>query len=74
YSLFMFVLLGNLLGMVPYSFTFTSHIIVTFVMALFVFVLVTVVALYKHGMHFFSFFAPSGVPKVMLLLLIPIEV
>ncbi|MEK9672800.1 MAG: F0F1 ATP synthase subunit A [Rhodospirillaceae bacterium] len=74
FSVFMFVLFGNLLGMVPYSFTFTSHIIVTFTMAAVIFVGVTIIAVAKHGMHFFSFFMPPGVPMLMAPLLIPIEV
>ena len=74
FTLFMFVLLGNLLGMVPYSFTFTSHIVVTFAMAIVIFVFVTILGFVKHGMHFFSFFAPPGTPVVMLPLLVPIEV
>jgi F-type H+-transporting ATPase subunit a len=74
FTIFMFVLFGNLLGMVPYSFTFTSHIIVTFAMALVVFVAVTILGFAKHGMHFFSFFVPPGVSKAMWPLLIPIEI
>lgn len=74
FSLFMFILFGNLLGLIPYSFTFTSHIIVTFALALVVFVLVTVVGLLKHGMHFFSYFFPSGVPGWMAPIIVPIEV
>ena len=74
FTLFMFVLLGNLLGMVPYSFTFTSHIIVTFGMAFTIFIGVTILGFAKHGMHFFTFFAPPGTPMVMLPLLVPIEI
>ena len=74
FAVFMFVLFGNLIGMIPYSFTFTSHIIVTFAMALTVFVGVTVIALAKHGLHFFSFFVPPGVHWIMWPLLIPIEI
>ena len=74
FTLFMFILFGNLLGMVPYSFTFTSHIIVTFAMAAVVFVGVTILGFVKHGMHFFSFFVPPGAPVLMWPLLIPIEV
>jgi len=74
FTLFMFVLLGNLLGLVPYSFTFTSHIIVTFGMAFVIFVGVTFIGLARHGFHFLTFFVPHGVPKVLLLLLVPIEV
>jgi len=74
FTVFMFILVGNLLGMLPYQFTFTSHIIVTFVMAAVVFVLVTILAIVKHGMHFFSFFVPPGAPLYMWPLLIPIEI
>jgi len=73
FSLFMFVLLGNLLGLVPYSFTFTSHIIVTFALAAMVFIGVTIIGIVKHGFRFLSLFVPAGVPKVLLLLLVPIE-
>jgi F-type H+-transporting ATPase subunit a len=73
FTLFMFVLFGNLLGMVPYSFTYTSHIIVTFAMAAVVFIGVTLIGLKRHGLHFFTLFAPAGVPKILLLLLVPIE-
>ncbi|MGO8916778.1 MAG: F0F1 ATP synthase subunit A [Stellaceae bacterium] len=74
FSLFMFILFGNLLGMIPYSFTFTSHIIVTFALAAVVFIGVTLIGIAKHGFHFLSLFVPHGVPKVLLLLLVPIEV
>ncbi len=75
FTLFLFILIGNLLGMFPYSFTWTSHIIVTFSIAFFIFIGVTLIAIYKHGLiKFLKFFAPSGVPKPMLLLLVPIEV
>ena len=74
FSLFLFILLGNLLGMIPYGFTFTSHIIVTFAMAAVVFLGVTIIGIARHGLHFLSFFVPHGVPVVLLLLLVPIEV
>src|SRR5712692_2527932 len=74
FSLFMFILFGNLIGMVPYSFTFTSHIAVTFALAAFIFLGVTVIALMRHGWYFFTFFAPKGMPVPLLLLLVPIEV
>ncbi|PWC43495.1 F0F1 ATP synthase subunit A [Azospirillum sp. TSO22-1] len=74
FTLFMFILFGNMLGMIPYTFTFTSHIIVTFALALTVFVFVTVLALIKHGLHFFSFFMPHGAPVALAPILIPIEV
>ena len=74
FTVFMFVLVGNLIGMVPYGFPFTSHIIVTFTMAMVVFLGVTVIALIKHKMHFFTFFMPPGVPLIMAPLLVPIEI
>lgn len=74
FTLFMFILFGNLLGMIPSAFTFTSHIVVTFAMALVVFAFVTLLAIAKHRLHFFSFFVPPGAPKLMWPLLIPIEV
>ncbi|MEK9683940.1 MAG: F0F1 ATP synthase subunit A [Rhodospirillaceae bacterium] len=74
FSLFMFILFGNMLGMVPYSFTFTSHIIVTFAMAIVVFIGVTILGFVRHGWHFFSFFVPPGVSIVLWPLMIPIEI
>ena len=74
FSLFMFILFANMLGLLPYSFTVTSHIIVTFALAAVVFLGVTVVALVKHGLRFFTFFMPSGVPILMAPLLVPIEI
>jgi F-type H+-transporting ATPase subunit a len=73
FSLFMFILFANLLGMIPYSFTFTSQIIVTFALAAVVFILVTAIGIIRHGAHFLSLFVPHGVPKALLLLLVPIE-
>jgi F-type H+-transporting ATPase subunit a len=73
-TLFVFILFCNVLGLVPYSFTPTSHIIVTFAMALFVFLGVTIIGFARHGAHFVSFFVPKGVPFVLLLLLVPIEI
>ncbi len=74
FSLFMFILFGNLLGLLPYAFTFTSHIIVTGALAISVFIGVTLVGLFRHGFHFFSFFVPAGVPSVMIPIMVPIEV
>ncbi|EWY41421.1 F0F1 ATP synthase subunit A [Skermanella stibiiresistens SB22] len=74
FSLFMFILIGNLLGMIPGTFTFTSHIIVTFGLALTVFVFVTLLGLIKHGFHFFTLFMPHGAPIALAPILIPIEV
>src|SRR5215470_4020567 len=73
FSLFTFILFANLLGMIPYSYTTTSQIIVTFALAAVVFILVTTVGIVRHGFHFLSLFVPHGVPKVLLLLLVPIE-
>lgn len=73
-SLFMFILMGNLLGLLPYGFTITSHIIVTLALSLGVFLLMTGVGLAKHGWGFFRFFWPHGVPLAIAPILIPIEV
>jgi len=74
FTLFTFLLFGNMLGMLPYSFTFTSHIIVTFVLAMFIFLLVTLLGIFIHGFKFFGLFVPKGVPMIMLPLMIPIEI
>lgn len=73
FSLFMFILFANLLGMVPYSFTVTSHIVVTFALAIVVFIGVTVIGFARHGLHYLKLFVPSGVPWPFLFLLVPIE-
>lgn len=74
FSIFMFVLFGNMLGLIPYSFTFTSHIIVTFTLAIFVFAFATLIAFMRHGIRFFTFFFPPGAPVFMAPILIPIEI
>ncbi len=74
FTLFMFVFFGNMLGMIPYSFTYTSHIIVTLGMAAVVFVGVTAVGFMTHGVRFFGFLMPAGIPIFMAPLIIPIEV
>ena len=74
FSLFLFVLIGNFLGMVPYGFTFTSHIIVTFFLALMVFTAVTIIGFVKHGTHFFRLFCPEGTPLYIAPLLVPVEI
>jgi F-type H+-transporting ATPase subunit a len=73
FSLFMFILFANTIGLIPYTFTVTSHIIVTFALAAVVFLGVTVIAIAKHRMKFFHYFLPSGTPLYMAPLLIPIE-
>jgi F-type H+-transporting ATPase subunit a len=74
FSIFMFVLVLNLFGMVPYGFTVTSHIIITFALAALVIGTVIVYGLMRHGTHFFGLFVPSGVHPIMLLILVPIEI
>lgn len=73
FTLFMFVLFSNLLGLIPYSYTVTSQIIVTFALAATVFIGVTIVGFVKHGIHFGRLFVPEGVPIILLFLLVPIE-
>jgi F-type H+-transporting ATPase subunit a len=74
FTLFAFILLGNLIGEWPYAFTFTSHIAVTGFMALFVVVMTTIVGLAFHGLRFFSYFFPPGAPVALAPLLVPIEI
>ena len=74
FTLFIFVLFSNLLGLIPYSYTTTSQIVVTFAMSFVIFLGVTIIALVKHGLHFFSFFVPAGAPKVLVPFLAVIEV
>jgi F-type H+-transporting ATPase subunit a len=73
FSIFMFVLIGNLAGMMPYGFTVTSHIAVTFALAMVIFVGVTLIAIIKHGTKFFGFFLPHGTPWWMAPLMVFIE-
>lgn len=73
FSLFMFILFANLSGMIPYTFTVTSHIIVTFAFAALVFLLVTLMGFINNGVKFFKIFLPSGVPIFLAPLLIVIE-
>ena len=74
FTLFMFILFSNLIGLMPYSFTVTSHIIVTFALAMVVFLGVTIIAVARHGLKFFTFFVPPGLPMILAPLLVPIEV
>jgi F-type H+-transporting ATPase subunit a len=74
FSIFMFVLAANMFGLFPYFFTVTSHIIVTFALAMLVFCVVIVCGIVKHGFGFFKLFVPSGVPLVLMPLVILIEV
>jgi len=74
FSIFMFVLFSNVIGLIPYTFTVTSQIIVTFSMAIFIICLVIAYGLFKHGLHWLKLFVPSGVPFLILILLVPIEI
>ncbi len=74
FTLFMFILTANLLGMIPYSFTITSHIIVTFAMAFVVFIGVTIIGFARHGLKFLGYFVPHGAPGWLLPLIVLIEV
>ena len=73
-SLFLFVLVANMVGMIPYSFTVTSHIIVTFALAFFIFISVTIIGFIKHGISYLKLFVQSGVPAVLLPLIVVIEI
>lgn len=73
FGTFMFILFCNLLGMIPYSFTVTSHIIITFGLALSIFIGIQIVAWTHHGIHFFSFFLPKGAPLALAPFLVMIE-
>jgi len=74
FTLFFLILFGNSIGMIPGIFTFTSHIIVTFFLAICVFLGVTALGFWVHGVRFLGFFVPKGAPKIMLPLLVPIEI
>ena len=73
FSLFMFILFANLLGLIPFTFTVTSHIAVTFALAAVVFIGVTIIGFAKHGVGFLRLFVPSGVPIFLLPLIVMIE-
>src|SRR5438132_4277820 len=74
FSLFMFILVLNVMGIIPYTFTVTSHIIITVAFALLVFLTVIVYGFWKHGLRFFKLFVPSGIPIYILPLVTFIEV
>ena len=74
FAIFFFVLLSNLIGFIPYSFTVTSQIIITAALALLVFFTVVVIGVSEHGVHFFKLFVPPGVPIYILPLVVAIEV
>lgn len=74
FSLFMFVLVANMFGMIPFFFTVTSHIIITFALALLVFVVVIAYGFYRNGFKFLKLFVPAGVPAYVLPIVVPIEI
>ena len=74
FTIFMFVLFCNMVGMLPYSFTVTSHIIVTFALAAFIFIGITIIGFIKHGIKYLELFVPKGVPLVLLPLIVIIEI
>ncbi|WP_306027115.1 F0F1 ATP synthase subunit A [Stappia sp. MMSF_3263] len=74
FSLFMFVLIANLIGMFPYFFTVTSHLIVTFALAMLVIGTVMIYGFAKHGLKFLKLFTPDGVPPALFFLVTPIEI
>ena len=74
FSLFMFILFANMIGMFPYAFTVTSQIIVTFGLAMMVFGTVTLYGLFKHGIGFFGLFKPAGIPAILAPIIVPIEI
>ncbi|HYW64596.1 MAG TPA: F0F1 ATP synthase subunit A [Bradyrhizobium sp.] len=74
FSLFMFICVSNMVGIIPYTFTVSSHIIVTASLALLVFFTVLIYGLYRNGLRFFKLFVPSGIPMVILPLVVLIEI
>ena len=74
FTLFMFVLFANMIGLIPFSFTVTSQLIVTVALSLTVFFMVIIYGFWKNGLHFFNLFVPKGVPKLILPLIVFIEV
>jgi F-type H+-transporting ATPase subunit a len=74
FSLFMFIATVNIIGLIPYTFAVTAQIVITVSLALLVFLTVIVYGFWKHGLHFFKLFVPSGIPLLVLILVVPIEV
>ena len=74
FTLFTFILAANIIGLIPYTFTVTSHIIITVMLAMIVFLTVLITGIAKNGLHFFKLFVPSGVPWWTLPLVVPIEI
>jgi len=74
FTLFFFILAANLIGMNPYAFTTTSHVAVTAAMAVFTIGVVIVAGIWKNGFKWFKIFAPSGLPAIMYIIIVPIEI
>jgi len=74
FTIFIFILFCNLLGMLPYTLEVTSHILINFAIAILLFTVILLTGFIRHGWHFFSLFVPHGAPKFMLLFLVPIEI
>ena len=74
FSLFAFILVANVMGLIPFTFTVTSHIIITVALALLVFLTVIIAGFWKHGWHFLKIFVPSGIPIYILPLVAVMEV
>ena len=74
FTIFMFVLVANVIGLIPYTFTVTSHIIITAALALLVFLTVLIYGFYRNGLKFFGLFVPHGIPIYILPLIVFIEV
>ena len=73
FTMFMVVFMGNMLGLIPYAFTYTSHLIVTAALAVMIFLMVLVIGVFRHGTHFFHLFLPPGVPGWLIPLIIELS-
>lgn len=74
FTLFVVVFMGNVLGLLPYSFTYTSHLVVTAALAMIIFISVLVIGFASHGTHFLALFVPPGLPLWLMPLIVPIEI
>lgn len=72
--IFLFVLMSNVIGLIPYSFTITSHFVVTFGFSIYLFLGIIYITVEEHGVHFFELFLPGGTPILLALILVPVEV
>jgi F-type H+-transporting ATPase subunit a len=74
FSLFMFILISNMIGLIPYNFTVATHIIITAALSLLVFITVLIYGFWKNGLHFFNMFVPKGIPIYIMPAIVLIEV